>query len=84
METILLDLRYCLRMLRRRPGFTIIAVITLALGIGASTAIFSVVNVVVLNPFPYRNPSELALVRQPQNVHAEDRAEALRVIEGIR
>ena len=58
------DLVYCFRMLRKRPSFTLVAVLTLALAIGASTALFSIVNVVVLNPFPYRDPSRIFFVRQ--------------------
>jgi putative ABC transport system permease protein len=58
------DLVYCFRILRKRPSFTVLAVLTLALAIGASTALFSIVNVVVLNPFSYKDPSQLFFVRQ--------------------
>ena len=58
------DLVYCFRMLRKRPSFTLVAVLTLALAIGASTALFSIVNVVVLNPFPYKDLSRLVFIRQ--------------------
>ena len=62
MRSLLQDFRYGVRLMRRAPGFTLAAIVTLALGIGANTAIFSLVNVLKLRPLAYRDPHRVTFV----------------------
>src|ERR1700733_11996711 len=61
-ENLLLDIRYAFRMLHRSPGFALIAIATMALGVGATTAIYSVIDATLLHPLPYPDPSELVRI----------------------
>src|SRR5918912_44634 len=70
METLWKDLRFGLRTLAKSPGFAAVAVVTLALGIGANTAIFSGINAVMLRNLPVQNPPELVVVGDPTHVHS--------------
>ena len=76
LDSILEDLRFAARGLLRRPGFTAVTLLTLGLGIGANTAIFTVVNAVLLRPLPYPDPDELVMVWEHDRVRGWDRVPA--------